>query len=681
MSSSKNTPQKKAQQVQQPLVKQAKPKPATKPAAPAFDPFANEPKGFSLLNFKTQALIIAIIGFLFYCNSFSNESAHDDGISVIKNEYVQLGLAGIPDIMTKDAYDSYYRQMNSSNQLSGGRYRPLSFVTFAIEQQFFGARTQAELDSTKGKNVDGTISMDPKKAIHQMHIRHVISVLFFILSCVVLLYFLRYVVFPHDSFIAFLAALIFTIHPIHTEVVANVKSRDEILSLLFICLTFIQAYRYQENKKISTLAWGLVYYFLAFLSKEYAITLLALIPLSLYLFKDYDFGKSVMAALPFAAVALLYILMRHALVNTEKSENSDGEVLNNPYLFATPVEKLATEIATSLNYLKLLIFPHPLSADYSYDAIPYKDFSSIWVWLSLAVHGSLVYAFFKLIKEKSVLCFAIAFYLLHLFLVCNIFFDIGATMGERLIYHSSVGFAIALAYLLYKGYERIKPVSLARASLGVLIVLIVVLCGFKTIQRNAQWKNDITLFTADVNTVPTSVLANANAAVGLSNLADTCTVDTATRNRNLHKAIGYLDKAISIHPKFVAGHVNRGLMYFKLGDIMKAKENWDTVRIYYPTYPTLPGLYGSIANYYIQHGWSDYGKKGDYMGAIAMFQKGLQMFPDQPDLLYNVGGAYFSMKDYQDAYNAWTRCLQVAPNYAQAQQGLQSLKPLMPQPK
>ena len=55
--------------------------------------------------------------------------AHDDGIVIVKNEYVQEGFAGLKGIFTKDAYDSYYRQLNTINQLSGGRYRPLSVST------------------------------------------------------------------------------------------------------------------------------------------------------------------------------------------------------------------------------------------------------------------------------------------------------------------------------------------------------------------------------------------------------------------------------------------------------------------------------------------------------------------------------------------------------------------------
>src|SRR4051812_3020532 len=81
-------------------------------------------KPLSIYDFKVQALVLIVLGFLFYANSFSNEYAFDDGIVILKNEYVQKGFSGIPKILSRDAYDSFYRQLNAGQQFSGGRYRP-----------------------------------------------------------------------------------------------------------------------------------------------------------------------------------------------------------------------------------------------------------------------------------------------------------------------------------------------------------------------------------------------------------------------------------------------------------------------------------------------------------------------------------------------------------------------------
>lgn len=587
-----------------------------------------------LYDFKVQAIIVAVLSFVFYINTVTNESAHDDLIVIVQNEYVLEGFAGIPEIFTKDAYDSYYRQYNSSNQLAGGRYRPLSILTFAIEQQFFGAIPKDKIDSFFNHAITFGVK-DPHEQIliRDMHIRHFFNVLWFTLSIVVLLYFLRYIVFRSNPIMALIATIIFAIHPIHTEVVANVKSRDEIMSLLFLCLTFIYAFKYRETGIKSKLWLSLLFFLLAFLSKEYAITMLVLLPLSFYIFDKSTVQKSIMATLPYGIVVVIYVIMRLQVV-TGMNPDSNHEILNNPYAFAVGNEKIATEISTTLNYLKLLIFPHPLSADYSYNQIPYKDFSHPQVWLSLLVHIGLIWAFFYYYKRRHVMSFAIAFYLLNLAMICNIIFDIGATMGERLIYHSSVGFAIALAYFLYKGMEKLKPAAVGVASLGGFMAIIIVLCGFKTMERNLEWKNDLTLFTADIKVASESVMVNANVAAALIDKSDFEKTDSM-KKADLVEGIRLLDKSIVLHNTYVIAYLNKGLAYFKLGIPDSVMPALDKARELYPNHPKLPEMY------------------------------------------YNTGVTFYMQKKYPQAIDAWTKTLKAKPDYTQAQGAINILKKAM----
>jgi protein O-mannosyl-transferase len=619
-----------------------KPVPVAKPkqqvSAVQSEPIVKHPKIPEwLYDFKMQAVIVALLAFIFYINTTSNESAHDDLIVIVQNEYVLEGFAGIPEIFTKDAYDSYYKQYNSSNQLAGGRYRPLSILTFAIEQQFFGAIPKNKIDSFFNHSITfGVKDPHEKVLIHDMHVRHFFNVCWFALSVVVLLYFLRYIVFKTNPIMALLATIIFTIHPIHTEVVANVKSRDEIMSLMFLCLTFISAFKYKELKKKWLLWASLLSYLLAFLSKEYAITMVVLLPLSFYIFDKRSIRQSIIDTLPYLGVVVVYIIMRLQVV-TPMNEESNSEILNNPYAFAVGAQKIATEIATTLNYLKLLLFPHPLSADYSYNQIPYKDFSHPLVWLSLVVHIAIIYGFFYYFKKRSVLCFAIAFYLLNLAMICNIIFDIGATMGERLIYHSSVGFAIFVAYLLYKGMEKIKPAAVGVAALSGFMIIITVLCGIKTIARNADWKNDYTLFNADLKVAPNSVMVNANVAAALIDKADFEKTDSLKR-QDLLEGIKLLNKAISLHKTYVIAYLNKGLAYFKLAVPDSTIASLDIARAYYPNHPKLPEMY------------------------------------------YNTGVTFYLHKQYPQAINAWQITLKLKPDYTQAQTAINVLKASM-QPK
>ncbi|MES2396622.1 MAG: tetratricopeptide repeat protein [Bacteroidota bacterium] len=608
--------------------------------------------GFSAFaGFKIQALILVILGFILYSNSFTNEYALDDGIVIQKNDYVQRGVRGIPKILTTDAYDSFYKQMHAKQQLSGGRYRPLSVVTFAIEQELFASKEKE------------------KTAEDAAFIRHILNVVFYILSILVLLYFLRNFIFKNDPLIAFIACLIFLIHPIHTEVVANVKSRDEILSFLFIILTFIALLRYQENKEKKQLFYGMVFFFLAFLSKEYAITLLLLIPMLLYIVKGSTLKESIISTIPFILVAAIYLFIRFSIVG-KGGEVENPDVLNNPFKFATIQEEWATKIEILNHYLRLLFYPNPLSSDYSYNTIPYTNFSNGLVWMSIMIHLSMITATIILFFKRNILSFALAFYLLHLFLVSNFLMDLGATMGERLVYHSSFGFAIMIAVLIVWLLTKIKQTN-TKIIIGIAFgILITGWCTVKTIARNAQWKNDTSLFIADAQTVPNSALVNGNAGKAYIDLSEK-PENKAQEKELIIKAIYHLSKSVAIHKEYVNGYLNIGVAYFKLKDYDRARANWDIAKKIYPNNPFLKNNLKLMGTVYFNDAMNMGSKRP--LEALKLLEKALEIDPNNADYWYNLGGVSYTVGDFEKAREAWTKTLLLDPNNQEAKQGMSAL--------
>lgn len=596
-------------------------------------------------SFRLQAMLLALLSILFYANTFTHEAAFDDMMAISENQYVQQGVSGIPSILTTDAFQSYLEHKNGSNQLAGGRYRPLSLITFAIEQQLMGVAPDTETSNEKEARIAA-----------QMHSRHMINVLLYALSVVVLLAMLRYVVFPGNPVAAFVATLIFAIHPLHTEVVANVKSRDEILSVLFISLTFIKAFKYYDNRKTGDLILALACFFLALLSKEYAVTLAALIPLSFFIFRKATLPASLKAAAIHIAPLALYVLLRQGSV-TEMAEGAEKNVLNNPYLYATPVQKLATEIQVLLQYLKLLLLPHPLIADYSYRAIPYSSFSNPLVWLSVGVYLTLTGAMGWLVRKRHLLGFALAIYLGNLLLVSNLLVDIGAPMGERLIYHSSIGFCIALAWFAGQWVGNNKAATTALA--GALAALTVA-AGYVVIDRNKDWKNSETLFMADVRKSPDNVLMNNNAAAGCMANAKR-TTDPAERKEWFTKAIAYFDKAIAIYPDHMLAHLNRGLSYFNMGQPYRALPDWDTVRKHNPTQPNLDNYFTYAAKYCYSEG-NRLAAAGKNDSAIYVFKLGVDAAPALPEMWYQLAAAYLRAGDAATALSSIERANVLSPN-------------------
>ncbi|MBL7689975.1 MAG: hypothetical protein JNM41_00160 [Flavipsychrobacter sp.] len=569
--------------------------------------------------FWVQAMIVTVLAFVFYSNTIRNENALDDALVIERNEFVHRGLAGIPDILTHDTYFCYYDQLGTSNQLQGGRYRPLSVITYAIEQQFMGAVPLEGTDSviTYGLGLQAEYPYE-KKFFSEMHTRHFLNVVWYALAAIALLMLLRAVVFRGSPLTALVATVLFVIHPVHTEVVANVKSRDEIMSLLFISLTLLLVVQYHRRRSVGGLVASLACFALALLSKEYAITLLVILPLSLYVFEQADIRKAAIATLPFVVVAAAYALWRLHVLGP-RNPLSDTDIQINPYAYASAAQKLATEIGTSLRYLKLLVWPHPLSSDYSYAQIPYTDFADPFVWLSLVVHLSLVAGIVVLVVRRHVLAFALAFYLLNLLMVNNFLFDIGATMGERLIFHSSLGFVIVLAY---GAAEFVRRHKVSYGVVTALLLLITVAAGFKTSARNRDWKNNGTLFLKDIEASPNSFLVNLNVATILCNRTD-YESDSARRRADLERAIPLFDKVIGMQDNFVLGYMNRAIAWLKLGEPDRMVTDLDAVRRIYPIYPQLLPMYYRAAQLYLTRQNAD--------GARRVVQTGLQLNPNDPD--------------------------------------------------
>jgi hypothetical protein len=616
-----------------------------------------ESKLWSFTNFKMQAIILIIIGFVIYSNSFYNEYALDDGIVIQKNDYVQKGISGIPEILSTDAYDSFYRQMGAKQELAGGRYRPLSVVTFAIEESLFGSTEKV------------------KPPTDVAFVRHVLNVVFYILSIVVLLYFLKNFIFKETPLVAFITTLIFLIHPIHTEVISNVKSRDEILSFLFVILTFIAVLRYSETKEKKHLIWGLFLYLLALLSKEYGITLLILIPMLLYIVSGETLQKSIVSTIPYFIVALIYLFIRFKIVGVGKTgENPD--VLNAPFKFATGNERLATKFDILNRYLKLMFYPDPLSSDYSYSTIPFSNFKNGRVWLSLVIHVSLIVSTIVLFFKRNILSFALAFYLLHLALISNFLMEIGATMGERLVYNSSLGFAMIVALGINFGLKKISNPKVRTAITVTLGLIVTVWCADKVIKRNAQWKNDSVLFIADAETVPNSVLVNGNAGKAYMDLSE-LPENKGKEKEFIAKAIFHLTRAVSVHKRYVNGYLNLGVAYYKLGNLDKAKEQWDIAKVIYPNNPFLITNFKALGSMYYNKAVILGSKKPlnvpDLLEAIKLLEKATEVDPNNANYWYDLGGVSYMIQDFNKARNAWQKALEIDPKNQRAIQGMAAL--------
>ncbi len=597
---------------------------------------------FKFIPVRLAPWLLAIVACLIYSNTLPNQFALDDDLVFKNNKYVQQGFKGIPTILTSDIFASYFEDYQVEQVLSGGRYRPLSQATFAIEHQFFGANPM----------VGHAVNM----------------VLYGLLVFILFTVLLRSFRLSPD--IVFIATLLFALHPIHTEVVANIKSRDEILSLLFILLSFRYFLNYIDTGKSLQLWLAGSSVFLAFLSKEYAYALVVLLPLAITTFRPMaknNAGKMLPAMLMLLAATMVFTMIRYSVVGMNIIEQDD--ILNNPYLHATPVEALATKIFVLGKYLLLLLFPHPLSADYSYPHFPFLTFSSPMVLISLVIYLGLTGLGIYYAYKRHFMGFAILTFLLFLFPVSNLLVDIGATMGERLMFHPSLGFCLAISHLLVKLSQRY---SLNKAFVIFPVLLISVAAVAKTMDRNRAWYNTNTLFLTDVKTVPKAVISNANAADALLAKA-WVEKDSVKKQVLLVEARGYLDNALRPYPEFVNALVNLGLVQHLQGKNDSALANWMLGKKYLPQSPHFPKL----GQYFFELGMTT--ANTNVSLAIQYLHMAAQL-DGKSEYWSNLGGAYFTIKQYDNAMACWDTALKINPNDPEAKKGKAALTYAAPPP-
>ena len=652
--------------------------------------------------FWVQAVIIINLAVFMNWNSWANHYALDDDIVMRQNVYVQKGFAGIGEILGNDAYKSFYESMGVKQQLSGGRYRPLSIVTFAIEQSLFGEcygdRFEEVRDSLFAMQQQGISDIGSQSRLigeknilelqikdsntHLAPYRHIFQIFWFALSMIVLLRFLRRHIFRSNTDIAFLATILFVLHPIHTEVIANVKSRDEIFSLLFIILTLDFFFRYDLKRQTNDLIWGCVCFFLAFLSKEYAMVLVALVPMGLMIVHKRSFAATRHIFIPLFAVVAVYGMLRVGIADPDERTPAQKaadkamaektkDPLNDPYMFAKPHEEVLSKINRLDDYVWLLVAPYPLAADYSYQHFPYSGLDDPMVYLSLLVISSLLYLTWWLWQRKHILAFAMVFFFGFFMLINNLIFDIGATMGERLIYHSSLGFCMCLAWGIVWLAERAQQTQRKLIVTGI-VVLLAIPATIITWERNREWDSDETLFIADVAKHPKSALCNGNAGArwmdrGLKYLTDSTMQDSV--NYYADTAIFFLERSVKLHKRYANGWLNLGLCYYNKKNYDSASLAWAQVYDIFPSNPILQ----SYAQMLIAMAEGKAARK-DYAGAAQFYHYALRAYPADSKIWLNCAGANFMGKNFVAAQEDFQKAIEQTKDPAMQQNMIGGLR-------
>lgn len=434
-----------------------------------------------------QVLGLLVLAFVLYGASIGFGYLQDDQVFIWDNDFVQKGFAGLRDIFSNDSLLGYYK--DPKNLYEGGRYRPLPLATFAVEIGLFG------------KNQPG--------------LAHAVNVLLYGLTAI-LLYRVLLVLIPQITgktggawyrSVPFWAAVLFLAHPLHTEVVANIKGRDEILALLGALAALYAGMRYADTGEMRWLAYAGLAFFLGLLSKENVATFLAVIPLTFWMFSAVPFSRIAKIGLVLLGVTALYLFVRYkALGYMVRPANPLEELVLNPFMGMNIGEKFATIFLSLGWYLKLLVYPHPLTIDYYPYHVPkvtWADWRPVvslglylvagaWGIRQLFAKGSTGDASDGSISGNKVAAYSILFYLLTISVVSNIFVSTSTFMNERYVYMPSAGFCLLAAWLLVEGLPgRLAGKSSGPGMLGIILVgVVALLFAWRVFVRVPDWGGD-----------------------------------------------------------------------------------------------------------------------------------------------------------------------------------------------
>jgi tetratricopeptide (TPR) repeat protein len=448
-------------------------------------------------------------------------------------------------------------------------------------------------------------------------------------------------------------------------------SADEIFSLLFLLLTlYFMLKHVLISKKSRHLGISVLCYIMALLSKENGLAFVILIPLTLYFITKEKFIVILKLSAPYVMVAVTYIAVRILMIGINNNEVT--EVMDNPYVLASLSEKYATLLLVFLKYIQLLIFPHPLTYDYSFNQTPYRNFSDMWVLFSLFLHLLMVIFVVLNFKKKDILAWCILLYAGSIFLVSNIAFNIGAPMAERFLFQPSVAFVIFLVELWRRFVARglLNYQGFSSLTFIILIPAIIISC-YAAIKRNQVWQSDEVLFLTDVKTSYGSARANTYAGVALIRLCDRSKNPQLKQDYALD-ALDYFRRSLQIKSDYITTLLNMGVAYSRLDSVEEAEAVWNHARAVNPNDKNFIVYDRYLAESFYKQGLKA-GVNKDFQVAIINLENSLEYEPVNVEGWYNLGGAYYSIKQYTEAKSCWEKTLQLNPKHEQAALGLEAL--------
>ena len=310
-----------------------------------------------------------------------------------------------------------------------------------------------------------------------------------------------------DFWPSFAIAAVWAVHPVLTESVTNIVGRADLLAGMTTLGGLLIYLRSTETTGWRRLAWlaGLAAVTgLGVFSKESAVALPAVIAL----YELTWWNRQRLRGFFLACIAMSPALLAMWWIRSRVlAAPAVFPFVDNPIAGAGFWTGRLTAVKVMAKYLELLVWPAHLSADYSYRQIPLADASRPADWIAWIVVAAVAVGVAFLYRRSKVAFFAAGFAFVSILPTANLVIPVGTIMAERFLYLPAIGFAMCLTLALYSlgrrvGVGVLTPVGMLASP--VLCCLIVMGFTARTWARNADWVDDLTLWSAAAQTSPLS---------------------------------------------------------------------------------------------------------------------------------------------------------------------------------
>ncbi|XP_017359069.1 protein O-mannosyl-transferase TMTC4 isoform X3 [Cebus imitator] len=587
-------------------------------------------------------LVVGLVAIVCFARSYDGDFVFDDSEAIVNNKDLQAETP-LSDLWHHDFWGS-----RLSSNTSHKSYRPLTVLTFSgisvLMVDVFSVLFGGLQYTSKGRRVH----LAPRASL--------------------------------------LAALLFAVHPVHTECVAGVVGRADLLCALFFLLSFLGYCKaFRESTKEGTHSstfWVLLSIFLgavAMLCKEQGITVLGLNAvfdiLVIGKFNVLEIVQKVlhkdkslenlgmlrnggllfrMTLLTSGGAGMLYVRWR--IMGTGPPAFTE---VDNPASFADSV------LVRAINYnyyyslnAWLLLCPWWLCFDWSMGCIPLIKSVSDWRVIALA---ALWFCLIGLIcqalcsedgHKRRILTLGLGFLVIPFLPASNLFFRVGFVVAERVLYLPSVGYCVLLTF----GFTALSKHTKKKKLIAAVVLGIVLINMLRCVVRSGQWRSEEQLFRSALSVCPLNAKVHYN--IG-KNLAD---------KGNQTAAIRYYREAVRLNPKYVHAMNNLGNILKERNELQEAEELLSLAVQIQPDFAAAWMNLGIVQN-----------SLKRFEAAEQSYRTAIKHRRKYPDCYYNLGRLtqagrdpettlhkYADLNRHVDALNAWRNATVLKPEHSLA---------------